>query len=184
VWDSDKRYQTDAFVRQAQTFPDVVLRRKTNGQKILMGIELKGWYLPAKEGMPNFRFTATPACCNPWDLIVVVPWVLSNVLAGIPVAYAPFLESARYAAEQRNFYWQYERETKAGADITLASGVGPYPRKSDQISDRAADDPGGNFGRLARYGIMGDYVAEMKQMALRGVSVSAWLTFFHQHGAE
>lgn len=67
VWDPDKAYQTYAFVRQAQTFPDVVLRRKTNGTDILMGIELKGWYLLAKEGMPNFRFTVSSACCNPWD---------------------------------------------------------------------------------------------------------------------
>lgn len=184
VWDQDKRYQTYAFVRQPQTFPDVVLRRKINGQGILLGIELKGWYLLAKEGMPNFRFTVTPACCNPWDLIVVVAWALSNVLAGIPVAYAPFLESAQYAAEQRNFYWQYEREAKTGASVSLASGVGPYPKKSNPISDRAANDAGGNFGRLARYGIMGEYVREMKQMPLRGIPVSAWLTFFHRHALE
>jgi hypothetical protein len=106
VWDPGKAYQTYAFVRQPQTFPDVVLRKKTNGQEILMGIELKGWYLLANEGMPNFRFTVTPACCNPWDLIVVVPWALSNILSGSPVVYSPFLESARYAAEQRNYYWQ------------------------------------------------------------------------------
>jgi hypothetical protein len=184
VWDSDKKYQTYAFVRQSQTFPDVVLRRKTNGQEILMGIELKGWYLLAKEGMPNFGFTVTPKCCNPWDLIVVVPWALSNVLAGIPVAYASFLESAQYAAKQRNFYWQHEREAKSGATVTLAKRVGPYPKKSDQISDRAANDAGGNFGRLARYGIMGEYVNDMKQVPLRGVSVSAWLSFFHRHALE
>lgn len=184
VWDPDKDYQTYAFVRQPQTFPDVVLRRKTNGQEILMGIELKGWYLLAKEGMPNFRFTVTPACCNPWDLIVVVPWALSNVLSGAPVVYAPFLELARYAAEQRNFYWQHERETKADVTITLATGVTPYPRKSDPISDRPAHDAGGNFGRLARYGIMSGYVAEMKQTPLRGIPVSAWLGFFHRYAAE
>lgn len=79
VWDPDKAYQTHAFVRQPQTFPDVVLRRKTDGQDILMGIELKGWYLLAKEGMPNFRFTVTPACCNSWDLIVVVPWLTERL---------------------------------------------------------------------------------------------------------
>ena len=184
VWDSDKLYQTYSFVRQPQTFPDVVLRKKTNGQEILMGIELKGWYLLAKEGMPNFRFAVTPVCCNPWDLIMVVPWALSNVLAGTPVVYTPFLEGARYAAEQRNYYWQHERKAEAKATVTLASGVSPYPKKSDPISDRPAQDAGGNFGRIARYGIMSKYVAEMKQMSLRGIPVSAWLTFFHRHALE
>jgi hypothetical protein len=67
--------------------------------------------------------------------------------------------------------------------ITLAAGVAPYPKKSDPISDRT-HDPGGNFGRLARYGIMGDYVAEMKQTTLRGIPVSAWLNFFRTYARE
>jgi len=183
VWYPNKVYQTYAFIRQSQTFPDVVLRRKTDGREIVMGIELKGWYLLAKEGMPNFRFTVTPGCCNPWDLIVVVPWALSNVLSGTPVAYAPFLELARYCAEQRNYYWQYERDTKANASVTLATDVGPYPKKSDQIADRT-HNPSGNFGRLARYQIMSAYVAEMKQMPLRGIPVEAWLRFFRRFAVE
>ncbi|MFQ5827536.1 MAG: hypothetical protein ACE5JD_00075 [Candidatus Methylomirabilia bacterium] len=32
VWDPDKKLQTFGFVRQTQTFPDVLLRRKTDGQ--------------------------------------------------------------------------------------------------------------------------------------------------------
>jgi hypothetical protein len=48
VWDPDRQYQTYGFVRQPQTFPDVLLRRKTDGQDILMGIELKGWYILAR----------------------------------------------------------------------------------------------------------------------------------------
>lgn len=183
VWDPDKEYQTYAFIRQAQTFPDVVLRRRTNGPEILMGVELKGWYLLAKEGMPNFRFTVTPACCNPWDLIVIVPWVLSNVLAGSPVTFAPFLESARYCAEQRNYYWQYERVTRRDPMVNLATEVGPYPKKTEQISDRPANDAGGNFGRLARYGIMQAYVAEMMRTQLRGITVQAWLDFLRKHAA-
>ena len=65
----------------------------------------------------------------------------------------------------------------------MASGVGPYPKKSEQISDRT-HDPGGNFGRLARYGIMGTYVAEMKKTPLRGIPVEAWLTFFKKYADE
>jgi hypothetical protein len=73
VWDPDKEYETYGFVRQPQTFPDVLLRKKTNGSEVLLGIELKGWYLLNNEGMPNFRFTVNPGCCNPWGLLVVVP---------------------------------------------------------------------------------------------------------------
>jgi hypothetical protein len=177
VWDPDKEYQAHAFVRQPQRFPDVVLRRKTNGQEILMGIELKGWYLLAKEGEPALRFTTTAAVCNPWDLFVVVPWALSNVLAGSPVAYAPFIESARYCAEKRNYYWQHERTTTGNVAITIASHAAPYPAKSDPISDKAVADSGGNFGRIARYGVMDSYVAEMKTTHLAGIPVSDWLPF-------
>jgi hypothetical protein len=177
LWDPDRKYQAYSFVRQPQVFPDVLLRRRTNGTEVLLGIELKGWYLLAKEAMPNFRFLANSSACNPWDLIVIVPWALSNVLAGSPVAYCPFIELARFAAEQRNYYWQFERETKGNPAINLATNVTPYPAKSEQISDKALDDAGGNFGRLARYGIMGNYVGEMLQTELRGIPVRAWLDF-------
>ena len=95
VWDPDGAYETYAFERQSQTFPDVILRRTGNGSEILLGIELKGWYLLASEGVPTYRFTTTAAACNPWDLLVVVPWVLADVLSGSPVLHPPFVESAR-----------------------------------------------------------------------------------------
>ena len=31
-----------------------------------MGIELKGWYVLAKEREPSFRQKVTPAACSPW----------------------------------------------------------------------------------------------------------------------
>lgn len=169
LWDPDKRYEAYGFIRQPQTFPDVLLRKKTNGSDILLGIELKGWYLLANEGMPNFRFTVNPGCCNPWDLLVVVPWVLSNVLSGSPVVHDVFVESAKFAAEQRNYYWQHERETANDRNITLAVDVKPYPLKKDRISDSANSDSGGNFGRLARYGVMNDYVQRMMETGVRGL---------------
>ena len=64
VWDPKDEYETYAFVRQPQTFPDVVLRRVDNGEDVLLGIELKGWYLLAKEEAPTYRFTVTEAACN------------------------------------------------------------------------------------------------------------------------
>lgn len=184
VWDPDKIYQAYSFVRQSQTFPDVLLRKRTDGLDILLGIELKGWYILAKEGEPNFRFTASPSACHSWDLIAVVPWVLSNVLAGKPVAYAPFVELARYAAEQRNYYWQHVREARGSRNIILATGVVPYPTKGVQISDRAESDSGGNYGRIARYGVMEEYVQATMQTMIRGVSAKDWLTFFKQHARE
>lgn len=106
------------------------------------------------------------------------------MLSGSPVAYQAFIESARYAAEQRNYYWQYERETVDDKTIRVATGVGPYPKKGDKITDQPAHDGGKNFGRLARYGIMGTYVAEMKNTPLRGIPVNAWLGFFHRFAKE
>lgn len=177
AWDPDKKYQTLGFVRQTQTFPDVLLRKRTDGQEIILGIELKGWYILAKEGEPSFRFTANAKACNPWDLIVVVPWALSNVLAGSPIVYPVFIDLACYTAEQRNYYWQYEREATGRRDITLAAGATTYPVKSDKISDKA-EDPGGNFGRLARYGIMEEFVKATMRTPVRGVPAIEWLAFF------
>jgi hypothetical protein len=181
VWDPDKKYETYGFVRQPQTFPDVLLRKKTNGHDILLGIELKGWYLINSEGMPNFRFVVNPGCCNPWDFLVVVPWVLSNVISGSPMVYDVFVEMAQYAAQQRNYYWQYGRTTADDATITVAKDIKIYPLKKDKISDKAVYDPGSNFGRLARYGVMGEYVKKMMATSIRGISAEEWLRFFKTH---
>lgn len=181
VWDPDSRYQTYSFVRQSQTFPDVRLQSVDNGMVPLMGIELKGWYLLSRERFPTYRFTVTREACNPWDLLAVVPWVLSNVLAGSPVLMRPFVQPARYCAEQRNHYWQNERDSKSDSGILIPEGVGPYPNKSDPISDKPYNDPGRNFGRLARYGIMTEYIGAMLKEPVRGVPVSSWIKFFKQH---
>jgi hypothetical protein len=184
VWDPDKKYQAYGFIRQPQIFPDVVLRKKTNGTEILLGIELKGWYLLANEGEPNFRFKVNPGCCNPWDLIAVVPWVLSNVLSGSPVVYDVFVDQARYSAEHRNFYWEHLRSTEGDRTITLAQDIRPYPLKKDRISDTANNDRGNNFGRMARYGSMKDYVDRMMVTGVRGLPVREWLDFFRTHARQ
>lgn len=184
LWDPDKEYQSYSFVRQSQTFPDVLLRRKTNGQNIILGIELKGWYLLGKEAMPTYRFTASPSACALPDLICVVPWTLSNVLAGAPVVYSPWIELARYSAEKRNYYWEYERNAKADKSIKLSQGVGPYPVRTDKISDVPMHDGGGNFGRLARYGIMQDFIGESLQMKIRGIPALDWVNFFGKHNEK
>ena len=184
VWDPDNAYQTYSFVRQPQTFPDVLLRQRRNGSNILMGIELKGWYLLAKEKAPTFRFTATPAACSEQDLLVVVPWVLSNVLAGSPVLMRPFVEGARYCAEQRNHYWLHERSSTNPGEIRSPQGVGPYPTKNDTIADAPTNDGGNNFGRLARYGgPIKNYIEDMSQERVRGIAVRDWQRFFMEHNA-
>lgn len=180
VWDPDGQYQQFFFQRQAQAFPDVLLKSDRNGQEIILGIELKGWYLLAKEKAPNFRFTTTSAACAAADLIVAVPWALGNVLSGSPVDYKPYVVHARYAAEYRNYWWMEVRETQSDASITSPTGVNPYPAKSAPVADRPASDRGGNFGRLARTGIMDAYIDETLNLPLSGIPARDWIDFLRR----
>lgn len=177
-WDPTDSYALYGFVRQSQTFPDVLLRRLDDPRDVLMGIELKGWYLLSKEAAPSFRYAVTPAACNPQDLVVVVPWALSNVIGGSPRVFTPYVESARYAAEFRNHHWQHVRRAKTDGGIDAPAGVTPYPNKADRISDKPRSDSGGNFGRFARTGIMDAYVARALGEALSGIEARHWLSFF------
>ena len=180
VWDPDEQYQRFSFQRQAQVFPDVLLKADRNGQEIILGIELKGWYLLAKEKKPNFRFTTTPDACAAADLIVVVPWVLGNVLSGSPVTYKPFVIQARYAAMYRNYWWSEIRDARSDASIISPDDVNPYPLKSDRVADRPANDRGGNFGRLARTGIMDEYIDETLNLRLSGIPANDWIDFLRK----
>ena len=176
TWDPDDEYALYRFVRQAQTFPDVLLR-KTTDNEILLGIELKGWYLLAKEAEPSLRFQVTASACAKRDLIVVVPWVLGNVISGAPVLFEPFIESARYAAEYRNYHWQYIRKTEKDRGIDQPGNVKPYPSKSDQILDKPHADGGGNFGRIARTGMMDAYKEKLNEVRLCGIKTVYWRQF-------
>jgi hypothetical protein len=138
---------------------------------------LKGWYLLAKEGEPSLRFQATATACAKQDLIVVVPWVLGNVISGSPILFESFIESARYAAEFRNYHWQHVRKTTLDATIEGPSGVQPYPSKADQILDKPRSDSGGNFGRLARTGMMDSYMAKLNEVSLCGIKTVFWREF-------
>ena len=188
VWDPDNAYQTCAFIRQPQTFPDVVLRDVSRSDvRPLMGIELKGWYLIAKEGEPSLRFTQTRDACASADLIMVVPWVLGNVISGRPKIYSPFIESARYVACYRNYHWEHCREAHSNATIHVSSNIAPYPSKADKSTDEPASDRGHNFGRIARTGIMDDYMSRIKAMPICGIKASYWLDFFkifHQDATD
>jgi hypothetical protein len=182
LWDPEGAYRQYTFVRQAQAFPDVLFRKNSEApsesKTPLLGIELKGWYLLAKESEPSFRFQVTPAVCAVADLIVVVPWALNNVISGSPAVFTPYVESARYAAEYRNYHWQHLREAKGDKSIIGPSGVSPYPKKSNQIADRPMADQGGNFGRFARTGIMDEFLELAKRELLAGIHAEHWLAFF------
>lgn len=176
VWDPEDQYALYSFVRQPQVFPDVLLKRLSDGD-IILGIELKGWYLLAREQEPSFRYQVTASCCSPQDLIVVVPWTLANVISGSPVVFDPYMESARYAAAYRNHHWTKLRDASGDRSIKSPSGVAPYPKKSEQIQDVPASDKGGNFGRFARTGIMDAYLQGMRTRLLCGIRVDHWLAF-------
>jgi hypothetical protein len=180
VWDPEEKYALYRFVRQPQTFPDVTLRASSPelDPQVLMGIELKGWYALAKEREPTFRFKVTPAVCQPQDLLVVYPWALTQVLSGSPRLFEPWVVSARYAAAYRNWYWEHGRETSDDPGIAISAVTAAYPVKSDQISDSAHYDAGGNFGRVGRYGIMNTYIVVLFEQRLAGIPLSAWQRFF------
>lgn len=176
TWDPHGKYALYSFVRMPQTFPDVRLRKVSGGETIL-GIELKGWYLLAKEGEPSLRFQCSARACARQDLIVVVPWVLGNVISGSPILFEPFVESAQYAADFRNYHWQHVRKTAQDTTIDPAPNAQPYRSKVDQILDVPRSDGGGNFGRLARTGMMDEYMAKLREVLLCGIRTEYWREF-------
>jgi hypothetical protein len=182
TWDKEGKYTDLRFVRQAQTFPDVVLKPAAPPHveaAPVLGIELKGWYVLAKEGVPSFRYKVTPKAAAPHDLLVVFPWALSQVISGAPQLFEPFVASARYAAEYRNWWWEHERESKGDSSITVSSHEGFYPIKSDEIADVPAADSG-NFGRIARTKIFhrDGYINATFKSELSGIPLDAWKRFF------
>jgi hypothetical protein len=182
TWDKDGKYADLRFVRQAQTFPDVVLKPAAPPHVAVdpvLGIELKGWYVLAKEGVPSFRYKVTPKASAPHDLLAVFPWALSQVISGAPELFEPFVVSARYAADYRNWWWKHERETKGDPTIRVSTHEGYYPMKSDEISDAPAEDAG-NFGRIARTKLFhrNGYIDATFQAELSGIPLYAWRRFF------
>lgn len=186
LWDPNKIWEDYRFVRSSQSFPDVrLVAKREAGPQIALGLELKGWYLLSREGEPSFRYTATPSACAPYDQLVVVPWHLSNVLAGTPVVYEPYIEQARFAAEYRNYYWQHQRGVATGTGMKHPPGVAPYPAAKARISDKAEADGGGNFGRVARiHGLMDDYVAASLMVLVAGIEARNWISFFRLHAED
>lgn len=181
AWDPDAQYSSYRFVRQAQRFPDVILRSLEPGaaEPIIMGIELKGWYALAKEGEPTFRFRATPAVCQPQDLLAVYPWCLHTVVSGRPRVFDPFVVEMAYAAEYRNYHWQHLMGGAIGdRSINLSAVTTAYPEKAEEILDHPASDTGGNFGRFSRTGLMDEFNTALSSEELAGIPIGEWRKFF------
>jgi hypothetical protein len=182
LWDPDGKYEIYSFVRQAQVFPDVRLQTTAPGvaevDRILMGIELKGWFLLAKEGEPSFRYKASPNVCSAQDLLVVYPWTLDEVVSGSPKLLRPFVEEARYAAEHRNHYWQHMRGASGeDAEIKMALVTNSFPSKGDKFNDEAKKDQGGNFGRVARGKLMTSFIDALLLGPISGIPAKHWQAF-------
>jgi hypothetical protein len=176
LWD-DGSYSGCRFVRQPQTFPDVVLRDPRD--KPLMGIELAGWYLLSKESEPSFRFQVTEAACAPQDMICIVPWMLDKVLCGKPIIFQPYIEVAKYAARWRTHHWAISH--LENSEIVVPEEAKPYPDKALRILEKAVADTAGNFGRLARTGLMDKFIKRSMDMDICGIPVDHWLAFFKLH---
>jgi hypothetical protein len=178
LWDPDGKYALYSFVRQPQAFPDVRLQTSSPDldPKILLGIELKGWFILSKEGEPSFRYKASACVCQPQDLLAVFPWKFDEVISGVPQLMRPFVTSARYAAEHRNHYWEYGRGAADGG-IRLAEDHAPYPQKGARFNDEAVADSGGNFGRVARGGLMTEFIQQLMEEPLNGIPAKHWHAF-------
>jgi hypothetical protein len=180
IWDPKNEFTNFAFQRSSQSFPDVRLVDTLSlSAEPLLGIELKGWYLLSKEKAPTFRYRVTPDACSDFDLLVVIPWHLNNVLSGKPVIHEPYLVNAKYAAQARNYYWRHMRGTSLNKTIESPKGVAPYPKASTEILDKPKSDNGGNFGRIARVdGLMDEYISITLQTKLAGIPAIHWIDFF------
>lgn len=184
MWDPQNKYADYSFVRQSQRFPDVLLKTSNPNPKdpvIIMGIELKGWFVLSKEGEPSFRYKISPQCCSEADLLVVIPWLFDSVISGVPQLMEPIITEAAFAAKRRNYHWEWIRANKTQPQemrgVISASHAGTYPPKTARSSDTPTSDSGGNFGRVARCGVMdADVASRLREYAL-GIPVDAWRQF-------
>ena len=184
----DEEYRDYEFVRQSQTFPDVLFEDGSDDDsEPLVGIELKCWYLLAKEGDPSFRFKTTPAACAPQDLLVIYPWTLDNIVTGSPDIFRPFVMPAKFASMYVDYYWQELKNWRSETPdktIIRPKNVSHYPNpKTDFIQDKPAEDAGNNYGRF-RSRLIGslpplqEYVNRMSSRELLGIPANRWAEFF------
>lgn len=183
IWDPHSQWPNYRFERSAQSFPDVrLVNRGTEGDPIALGIELKGWWMLAKEGVPSLRYLVSADACTDWDLVCCVPWHLSSAVSGEAVVAEPWVESAKYAALWRDYWWTQVRETNGDSTVVQPVDPRPYPTKADGVNVSASDDTGGNFGRLPRCRpLMDDFVESTMRVPILGIEARAWVHFLKAH---
>lgn len=185
VWDPDNEWSGYSFERSAQAFPDVrLVRHSDSNNAIAIGIELKGWFLLAKEGVPSLRYQVAPAACAPHDLVCVVPWYLSNAVSGVAQVAEPWVESAYFAAEWRDHWWKNIRKVKPGTavGITYPSGAAPYPGKADLVTAKPDYDGGDNYGRLPRCKpLMDQFIDKAAATPILDIPAKDWVWFLRLH---
>ena len=185
VWDPEHEWEDCMFIRRSQSFPDVRLVRRTlESVDVIMGIELKGWYVLSKEKVPSFRYQVAVGACAPMDLICVVPWYLDNAVSGEPRVLTPWVEQARFAAEWRDYWWEHVRECEDSNKraIIQPEALSPYPSKADLAHAVPVYDTGGNFGRLPRAKpLMESFIAEVMKDEILGIPVQDWVQFIALH---
>ncbi len=183
IWDPQSQWSNYRFERSAQAFPDVrLVNRGTDGDPVALGIELKGWWMLAKEGVPSLRYYVAAAACTDWDLVCCVPWHLSSAVSGKAVVAEPWVESAKYAALWRDYWWTNVRETSGDHSLTQPTDPKPYPTKTDSVNVSANEDAGGNFGRLPRCRpLMDEFVESTMRVPILGIETRAWVNFLKSH---
>lgn len=183
IWDPRSEWSNYRFERSAQSFPDVrLVNRGIQGVPIALGIELKGWWMLAKEGVPSLRYLVSADACTRWDLVCCVPWHLSSAVSGEAVVVEPWVESAKYAALWRDYWWTQVRVTKGDSTIVQPVDPRPYPAKADSVNVVASQDTGGNFGRLPRCRpLMDDFVDATMRVPIVGIEARAWVHFLKVH---
>lgn len=185
VWDPENDWSGYSFERSSQAFPDVRLVKHTeDGDDIAIGIELKGWFLLAKEGVPSLRYQVSPAACADHDLVCVVPWYLSNAVSGVAQVAEPWVESARYAAEWRDYWWQFVRGGTGSQSrgVTYPPNAAPYPSKADLVTAKADYDGGNNYGRLPRCRpLMDQFIEKAGSTPILDILAKDWVWFLKLH---
>ena len=180
VWDPKGDYADCLFRRQPQTFPDVPFRRETGaGSETLFGIEVKSWYVLAKEQEPSFRFYINRDFCHPADLCAVYPWALSSGVSGTPKLFRPLVIGARKAARLREESWVAKAQNDEWRLINKPEGEKRFrPTREDRINDSSLRDAGNNMGRIARTGVWDLEIRRlMREEQISGIPIAAWHAF-------
>ena len=72
-------------------------------------------------------------------------------------------------------YWIKSRETSTRSTSIIRPPIvfrHPYPQSKVEASDKAEGDKGNNFGRIARAGLLDDYLNKIKMIDVLRVDVS------------